>query len=123
MVISPTVVEVSWFEVDPIHQNGIITVYEVDYQPFRTFNISEEVSRVNTSSTTIELTDLHESVQYNISVRAFSSVGAGPFSSPVLTVTHETGGLTVCNQVIDECAFNPELMVWCYTRVGLCAWS
>ncbi len=37
IVISPTEVEVSWFEVDPIHQNGIITVYEVDYQPLNDF--------------------------------------------------------------------------------------
>ena len=48
MVISPTEVEVSWFEVDPIHQNGIITVYEVDYQPLTDFG-SEDVTRVNTT--------------------------------------------------------------------------
>ena len=95
MVISPTEVEVSWFEVDPIHQNGIITVYEVDYQPLTDFG-SEDVTHVNTTNTTIVLMDLHESVQYNITVRAFTSVGGGPFSNPVASVTHEDGIYKLC---------------------------
>ena len=90
MVLSPTEVRVSWSEVDPIHQNGIITVYEVDYQPLRDFE-SEDVTQVNTTATTIVLMDLHESVQYSITVRAFTSVGAGAFSNPVPSVTHEAG--------------------------------
>ncbi len=90
MIISPMEVEFSWLEVDLIHQNGIITVYEVDYQPLTDFG-SEDVTRVNTTNTTIVLMDLHESVQYNITVRAFTSVGGGPFSNPVASVTHEAG--------------------------------
>jgi hypothetical protein len=90
MVISPTEVEVSWLEVDPIHQNGIIILYEVDYQPLTDFG-SEDVTRVNITNTTIVLMDLHESVQYNITVRAFTNVGGGPFSNPVASITHETG--------------------------------
>ena len=92
MVVSPTEVEVAWLEVDQIHRNGIITVYEVDYQPMNDFG-SEGVSRVNTTNTIIVLTDLHESIQYNITVRAFTSVGPGPFSSSVASVTHEAGML------------------------------
>ena len=90
LVITPTEVRVSWAQVDPIHQNGIITVYEVDYQPMNDFGV-EGVSQVNTTATTIVLIDLHESVQYSITVRAFTSVGAGPFSNPVASVTHEAG--------------------------------
>ena len=90
MVVSPTEVKVSWLEVDPIHRNGIIVVYEVDYQPMNDFE-SEDVTRVNTTNTTIVLMDLHESVQYNITVRAFTSVGGGPFSNPVASITHEAG--------------------------------
>ena len=92
MVISPMEVEVSWLEVDPIHQNGIITVYEVDYLPLVNFSFEfTDIRRVNTTNTTIVLMDLHESVQYNITVRAFTSVGGGPFSNPVASVTHEAG--------------------------------
>ena len=92
MVISPMEVEVSWSEVDPIHQNGIITIYEVDFQPLVDFSFDfNDVSRINTTATTIVLMDLHESVQYNITVRAFTSAGGGPFSNPVASVTHEAG--------------------------------
>ena len=92
MVISPMEVEVSWLEVDPIHQNGIITVYEVDYLPLVNFSFEfTDIRRVNTTNTTIVLMDLHESVQYNITVRAFTSVGGGPFSNPVASITHEAG--------------------------------
>ena len=89
LVISPTEIETSWNEVDPIYQNGIIIIYEVDYQPAQMFNGSMTVDVVNTTNTTIVLSALHESVQYNITVRAYTSIGPGPFSSHVLSVTEE----------------------------------
>ena len=89
MAISPTEIETSWNEVDPIDQNGIIIIYEVDYQPAQMFNGSMTVDVVNTTNTRIILTDLHESVQYNITVRAYTSIGPGPFSSHILSVKEE----------------------------------
>ena len=89
LVISPTEIEMSWNEVDPIYQNGIIIIYEVDYQPAQVFNGSMTVDVVNTTNTTIILSDLHESVQYNITVRAYTSIGPGPFSSHVLSFSGE----------------------------------
>ena len=86
--MSPTEVEVSWTEVPAIDRNGIITVYEVDYQPLRDFGA--DLTRVNTTDTSILLTNLHESVQYNITVRAFTIVGAGPFSDVAVITTNET---------------------------------
>jgi len=88
MVLSSTEVEVSWLEVDPIHQNGIITLYEVYYHPV---NSSQDVARANTINTTIVLTNLEESVQYNITVRAYTSVGGGPLSTPVQSTTQGSG--------------------------------
>ena len=98
MEISSTEVEVMWSEVNPIDRNGIITHYEVDYQPIVPFNNPMDLSHVNTTNTTIILRDLHESAQYNITVRAFTGIGPGPFSNPSLSITHEDGkdvGLTV----------------------------
>ena len=89
LVISPTEIEISWNEINPIDQNGIIIVYEVDYQPAQMFNGSRIGYVVYSTITTIILSDLHESVQYNITVRAYTSIGAGPFSSHVLSVTEE----------------------------------
>ena len=89
MVISPTEIEMSWNEVIPIDQNGIIKIYEVDYQPAQMFNGSMTVNAMNTTNTTISLSSLHESVQYNITVRAYTSIGPGPFSSHALSITEE----------------------------------
>ena len=89
MAISPTEIETSWNQVKPIDQNGIIIIYEVDYQPAQMFDGSITVDVVNTTNTTIILSALHESVQYNITVRAYTSIGPGPFSSHVLSFTGE----------------------------------
>ena len=89
MVISPTEIEISWNDVIPIDQNGIIITYEVDYQPAQMFNGSMNVDVVNTTNTIILISNLHESVQYNITVRAYSRIGPGPFSGHVLSVTQE----------------------------------
>ncbi len=89
MVLSPTEVEVSWLELDPIDRNGIIFTYEVDYQPVVVFEGSEAALRVNTTNTTIVLTELHQSVQYDFTVRAFTIIGPGPFSDLVVGVLEE----------------------------------
>ncbi len=48
---------------------------------------------INTSALnrSIEIYSLEEYVQYNVSVRAYTSIGPGPFSSPVTERTLETG--------------------------------
>ena len=91
MEISSTEVLVIWSEVDPMDQNGIIIMYEVDYQALVTFGSPGDLSRRNTTNTTITLRDLHESAQYNITVRAFTSIGPGPFSPHVISTTQEDG--------------------------------
>ena len=89
MAISPTEIAIAWKEVIPIDQNGIITIYEVYYQPAQLFNGSMTVDVMNTTNTTILLSNLHESVQYNITVRAYTRIGPGPFNSHVLSFTLE----------------------------------
>ena len=89
MAISPTEIEMSWNEVIPIDQNGIIIIYEVYYQPAQVFNGSKTEYAVNTTNTTILLSNLHESVQYNITVHAYTSIGPGLFSSHILRTTKE----------------------------------
>ena len=46
---------------------------------------------VNASQLTVELTDLEEDVEYSIRVRAYTSVGPGPFSAVVMNRTFEDG--------------------------------
>ena len=89
-VQSPTFIEVRWEEVPLIDQNGIITDYEIVYEP-DTFGGSPVRTsfNVSASSTGTTLSGLEEYVRYNITVRAFTSVGPGPYSTPLISVTDE----------------------------------
>ena len=89
---SSTEIIVTWNSVPPINQNGIITMYEVLYQPLETF--SEYIQTRNVSGTdqmAVILMDLEEFFDYNISVRAFTSAGVGPYSDEVTATTFEDG--------------------------------
>ncbi len=93
MAISSTSVMVTWDMVPPIDQNGDITMYEVLYQPLETFSNTLQSLTVNTPVTVI-LTNLQEYVEYNISVRAYTSEGEGPCSTDIIERTFEDGKLT-----------------------------
>ena len=95
--VSSTEIRVTWEPVPEIDQNGIVIQYEVEYTPLMTFGglISESTTFVDVSITEITLTDLQEFVEYNTSVRAYTSVGPGPFSPPETNRTDEAGKLVV----------------------------
>ena len=81
----------SWEEVPAIDRNGVITEYEVQYEPLETFGSQIATSTVNTSMLSINLTGLQEFVDYNISVRAYTSAGPGPYSIGVVERTDTDG--------------------------------
>ena len=91
MTVSSTSIYVTWDIVPPIDQNGIITMYEVMYQPLETFNGNISTNTINLTNMSVLLTDLQEFVNYTISVRAYTSVGAGPYSDEVTVLTLEDG--------------------------------
>ena len=93
MVISSTEIAVSWEEVPAISQNGEIIMYEVQYEPLEPFDDQISIETVITSGPVLmmNLTGLEEYVQYNISVRAYTSTGPGPYSDPVTVRTLEDG--------------------------------
>ena len=95
---SATEVSVSWAEPSDICQNGIVTVYEVQYEPQQTFGVLVTGTAIVTApATTTNLTGLQEYVEYSISVRAYTSVGPGPYSDPLTRRTLEDGErLCVC---------------------------
>ena len=90
--ISSTVIRVTWEEVPAIDQNGIITQYEVEYNQ-STFSgaTMSATTTVDSSTFTVDLTGLEEYVEYSIRVRAYTSVGAGPYSDVVIVTTNEDG--------------------------------
>ena len=88
--ISSTVIMVTWGEVLPFDQNGIITIYEVRYEPLQ-FMESLNTLVTNTTDMIVNLTNLQEYVEYNISVRAYTAIGFGPFSTEITERTFEDG--------------------------------
>ena len=90
-VLSPTMIRVAWKEIPPIDRNGIVTNYEVLYEPLRDDLTAESV---NTTDVFLILVELEEFVHYSISVRAYTSVGPGPYSISITNQTEEHGKVT-----------------------------
>ena len=92
---------VAWNEVPLIDQNGDIITYEVQYIPA---TVSDSLnSFINTSNLTLLLTNLEEFVAYNISVRAYTSIGPGPYSVPVISMTMVDGKLECVCVCVFKC--------------------
>lgn len=89
-VVSLSVIEVAWDEVPAIHQNGIITQYEVQYIQTTDDNTIVVNNRaINSQIFITNLTEL-ERVEYSIRVRAYTIVGPGPFSDAIsISTTQE----------------------------------
>ena len=88
MATSATSITVMWEEVPVVYQNGVITVYEVLYVPLETFDGAIGSLSVNVTERMTNLTDLQEYVNYTISVRAYTSVGVGPYHSCQVSLFH-----------------------------------
>ena len=90
---SATTISVMWTNVQEIDRNGIIVAFEILYIPLNTFEGVLVQGMINTSASnrSVEINSLEEYVQYNVSVRAYTSIGPGPFSSPVTARTLENG--------------------------------
>ena len=84
---------VSWDEVPPLDQNGVITAYEVMYIPLEIFNgmIGPDVRNVSSSKLSLTLEELEEFVNYTVAVRAFTRIGASDFSTFIVVQTLEDG--------------------------------
>ena len=91
-----TQITVTWEEVLAIDQNGNIVIYEVRFDPLQ-FTGVLMTEYINTTDMSAVLIGLQEFVEYDISVRAYTSVGPGPFSVAVTNRTFEDGKCTVRN--------------------------
>ena len=82
-----------WDEVAADQQNGIITGYTITYQS-QTENDNGNV-QLNASVRQMELTNLKEYVNYNITVFASTAIGNGPPSNPIVVTTDQDSKLFV----------------------------
>ena len=81
--ISPRTINTSWEPPPPYHLSGVITSYTLTYRGVeRDTSLKTEILTVLNGSIYITpaLTDLQEDSHYVISVRANTSVGAGPWT-------------------------------------------
>ena len=84
---SSTSILVEWGDVPAFDQNGIITSYNITYSS-QTENLNgfAEAAPIDRQK---ELTGLRKFVNYNITVRASTSKGDGPDSSPIVVRTDQ----------------------------------
>lgn len=83
-----TAILVEWEPVPARQRNGYITHYEIELNQttFPQLNTSE-LRQTSGAQLMLLLTDLEEFVEYTMRVRAYTSVGAGPFSPNVTNAT------------------------------------
>lgn len=83
---------VSWDPVPAIHQNGLITQYDIEYNQSTFLQLSSSLTEtVAADNMSILLNGLEEYVIYSVRVRGHTSIGAGPYSSSQLIQTLEDG--------------------------------
>ena len=91
MTASSTSIDVMWYEVPPIDQNGVIIAYEITYTPLENYtgDIGINSSNVSGSDLSVSLVGLQEYVNYSIQVRAYTIEGPGCYSNPMIQLTLE----------------------------------
>ena len=91
MATTSTSIAVMWNEVSPIEQNGVIIAYEITYIPLENFTETIGINSTNVSGSdlSVSLIGLQEYVNYSIQVRAYTSVGPGPYSNSMIELTLE----------------------------------
>ena len=81
----------AWEDVLAIDRNGILRQFEVKISQSTFADNPERSITTDASVFMLEWNDLEEFVEYNISVRAFTSLGPGPFSIVIMNRTFEDG--------------------------------
>ena len=95
---SSTAILVTWDPVPEIDRNGIITQYEVEFSTF-TEIFTSNLTTTNGSQLMVEREGLEEFLEYSVRVRAYTSVGPGPFSVALANRTLESE-LIACKRYV-----------------------
>lgn len=96
ITLSSTSIQVAWQEIPISDRNGVIIVYEALFEWYASFPFRQLGNgTVNVTGLSLELMDLQPFTFYSISVRAYTSVGHGPFSRFTLARTLEDGKIVV----------------------------
>ena len=102
MAVSSTEISVMWQEVAAIDQNGNITQYEITYNG----EFENQSNLTDGNARSFIITGLDEFANYSLSVRAYTSVGPGPYSPFALETTEEDSKLRI-NGLLFNCTDTP----------------
>ena len=97
--LNSTAIQVQWEVVPEIDRNGIITNYEVRVDPAQFQSVRYE--NVSGSDLVLVVDELEEFVEYNFTIRGYTSAGPGPFSNVTTNTTDQAGEWIVCRCVQD----------------------
>ena len=95
----------TWEAVPAIYLNGVFFRYDVRFDPLQ-FPLILLADCIITMNMSVVLTGLQEYVDYNIIVRAYTSVGPGPYSEYVKERTLEDRELIITLNAINSCILN-----------------
>ena len=90
--LSPNEIRVQWEPVPLIDHNGIITHYEVAFNQSTIDILPLNGSSVNDTELSATVGPLQPFIEYSLSVRAFTSVGAGPFNPTAQVAMSDPSG-------------------------------
>ena len=90
--LSPNEIRVQWEPVPAIDRNGIITHYEVFFNQSTIDTLRPNGSSVNDTELSATVGPLQPFIEYTIFVRAFTSVGDGPFNPTLLFAMSDPSG-------------------------------
>ena len=94
--LSPNEIRVQWEPVSLIDRNGIITHYEVAFNQSIIDTLPLSGSSVNDTALSATVGPLQPFIEYTLSVRAFTSVGAGPFNPTAHVAMSDPSGMPQC---------------------------
>ena len=102
----PGVIIVTWQPVPVHHRLGVIQGYKVMYTPQTNGNPMQKT--VSTYNLSVVLDDLEINTLYSITVAAYTRVGEGPSSQPVVVRTKKDGKGVIKN-LIQPLLFNIDI--------------
>ena len=91
--LSPNQVTVQWGPVPEIDRNGIITHYKVVFNQNTINSLPSDGFSFNDTEFSSTVGPLQPFILYTLSVRAYTSVGAGPFNPTSLVIMTNSSGI------------------------------
>ena len=95
--LNSTAIQAEWNPPELIHQNGVLTSYQVRYNGSE-LELADIVLNLSINTMSVILTGLLPNVYYCVIIRVENGAGFSEFTSPNCTRTHEASKIYVQNK-------------------------